>query len=253
MGALLADHPEASGFHDTGVPEDEGQHLQSVYPTASAMGGPGRFGFDRRAHLTEDSPLVSARSRRTLEAEWGRHWDVSKPLLVEKSPPNLMRGRFLQALFPDSCFVMVMRHPIAVSCATEGWTAAARGPGAKLRRGPLAWTKTGDLLRHWLVAHRALAGDRPFIRDLTVVRYEDLVERPARELSRIHRLLGVNDSEASLPVRGGINDAYFDRWERRRRHPLTRPYIARLIDRYEGAVNEFGYSLREPWTVPANG
>ena len=53
----LTRHPEVSGFSGTGVPEDEGQHLQTVYPPAYAHGGPGRFGFDPDAHLTESSPL----------------------------------------------------------------------------------------------------------------------------------------------------------------------------------------------------
>ena len=59
----LAEHPDASGFRGTGVPEDEGQHLQSVYRPARAHGGPGRFGFDPGAHLTEESPLVSDENR----------------------------------------------------------------------------------------------------------------------------------------------------------------------------------------------
>ena len=39
---------------------------------------------------------------------------MSEPVLVEKSPPNLVRTRFLQALFPDARQIVVTRHPIAV-------------------------------------------------------------------------------------------------------------------------------------------
>ena len=45
LARLLAAHPEVSGFSGTGVPADEGQHLQTVYPAAKVYGGPGRFGF----------------------------------------------------------------------------------------------------------------------------------------------------------------------------------------------------------------
>jgi hypothetical protein len=48
----LADHPQVSGFRGTGVPEDEGQHLQDVYAAAAAFGGPGGFAFDPRAWNT---------------------------------------------------------------------------------------------------------------------------------------------------------------------------------------------------------
>ena len=32
LARMLAEHPEVSGFADTGAPADEGQHLQDVYP-----------------------------------------------------------------------------------------------------------------------------------------------------------------------------------------------------------------------------
>ena len=35
LARSLEAHPSVSGFRDTGVPEDEGQHLQSVYPAGS--------------------------------------------------------------------------------------------------------------------------------------------------------------------------------------------------------------------------
>ena len=57
---LLCEHPDTSGFEDTGVPEDEGQHLQSVFEPAYIHGGPGEFAFHAEAHLTEKSSLVSA-------------------------------------------------------------------------------------------------------------------------------------------------------------------------------------------------
>jgi hypothetical protein len=88
----LGEHPSVSAFRDTGVSGDEGQHLQDVYRIAGAHGGPGRFAFDPEAHLTEFSPLVSAESRERLWASWCPHWDLSKPVLVEKSPPNLVRN-----------------------------------------------------------------------------------------------------------------------------------------------------------------
>ena len=42
----LRDHPQTSGFKDTGEDDApaEGQFLQSVYPIARTYGRPGRFG-----------------------------------------------------------------------------------------------------------------------------------------------------------------------------------------------------------------
>src|SRR5205814_5485769 len=100
LARLLAAHPEISGFSGTGVPADEGQHLQSVYPAAKVYGGPGRFGFAAESHLTESSPLASEESARTLLEEWSTHWDLSRPLLLEKSPPDPLKTPLPQAPLP---------------------------------------------------------------------------------------------------------------------------------------------------------
>jgi hypothetical protein len=54
----LRDHPDISGFSGTGVNEDEGQLLQSVYKPASVFGGPGKFGFNPRSFMDETHELV---------------------------------------------------------------------------------------------------------------------------------------------------------------------------------------------------
>ncbi|MGZ4480842.1 MAG: sulfotransferase family protein [Gaiellales bacterium] len=230
LARCLAGHPDISGFAGTGVKEDEGQHLQTVYPAANTFGGSGGFGFSPQAHVTEASPLVSDANRRRLWEQWSPHWDLSRSLLVEKSPPNLMKSRFLQALFPNSWFVMLIRHPIAVAHATEKWT----------RR-----TKAG-LIRHWLVCHETMMEDVPHLRRVRLLHYEDLVARPDQVLSEIYTFLGVEPHPGDVTVRSGINDKYFDRWEARRGNPLRRPALDRAAARYESRVNRFGYSLLEP-------
>lgn len=232
----LTQHPDVSGFANTGVTEDEGQHLQTVYPAANRHGGPGRFGFDRAAYLDETSPLVSAESRRRLEHEWSRHWDLSRPVLVEKSPPNLIRTRFLQALFPDARQIVVVRHPIAVSCATRKWS----------------WTSYTGLIEHWLLCHERLLADAPQLPQLHVIRYEDFVADPDNRLAAAFRYIGIEPGPSGLRVRAAINDAYFRRWSSNRWNPVKRFDTDRALARYEERVQRFGYSLREPGrTAPA--
>ena len=117
----IAAHPDVSGFENTHAEEDEGQHLQDVMPTGEQFGGPGRFALDPRSALTESSPLAGAESAARLMEQWGRYWDLSKHVLIEKSPPNLIRMRFLQALFPDASFIVITRHPVIVSLSTKKW------------------------------------------------------------------------------------------------------------------------------------
>lgn len=226
----LAAHPEVTGFRNTGVPEDEGQHLQSVFPTARDVGGPGRFGFSPGGFLDEHSSLVSPENREQLLAEWGRYWDPSKPVRVEKSPPTLVRTRFLQALFPEASFVLVLRHPIAASLATQRWT--------KL--------PVEELLRHWLVCHRRFLRDRPHLRRSLVIRYEALVQSPAETLSALFRFVGVRAqaADADCVVAPGINRTYIERW----RQTTSAAQQIAVVLRYEMALRRLGYSLIQPDT-----
>jgi hypothetical protein len=200
-----------------------------VYPIAREFGGTGRFGFDERSHLTEDSPLATHANRERLLTEWGEYWDLDKRVLVEKSPPNLLKLRFLQALFADAAFVVIMRHPIAVSYATQKWSK----------------TSLESLIEHWLVCHEILLDDAPRIRRLMLVRYEDFVSDPEGIVARIQQRLGLAPSGATFAARSGINDAYFKRWNARLR-PLRRRRHEELARRFEERANRFGYSLADP-------
>jgi hypothetical protein len=223
---ILRGHPQVSGFRDTGVPEDEGQLLQSVYPPAREFGGPGRFGFEQASFLDETSPLASAANAARLFREWSRHWNLHAPVLLEKSPPNLVRGRFLQALFPHSQFLMLLRHPIAVALATH------------------KWSRTGleSLIEHWLICHERYAADRDRLRSLLTLKYEDLVGQPERVLSGVWEFLGLPPVPPGETVDPAVNDRYFSRWRELQRHEPQR--IERLVAACEPRVAAFGYSLR---------
>jgi hypothetical protein len=204
----LATHPEVSCFSSTGVSEDEGQHLQDVYPAAHKFGGAGRFGFYPAARLLEDSPLVSEESRRRLLASWSVYWDLEKRVLVEKSPPNLIRARFLRALFPNASFVFVVRHPVPVALSTMKWS-------------HLSITAS---IEHWLVCHEFLLEDLPFISRYIIIRYEDFVARPEAEAARIAGLLDVGEQFDMTSIRGGANADYFKQWKRLKSHRSRRHY-----------------------------
>lgn len=218
----LAQHPLVSAFPDTVRPPAEGQLLQTVYPRAAEHGGPGRFGFDPAAHLTEESPLASPANRARLLADWSPHWDLDLPVLLEKSPPNLIRGRFLQALFPEASFVMIMRHPIAVSYSTQ----------ARFQRR----SRLARLVRHWLACHDTFAHDRPHLERVQVVRYEDLVADPPAAVAAIDEFLGLEPHTPRYEPVPARNDVHLARWQ-------GDPERESLVARFEEDVRGFGYSL----------
>ena len=228
----LCAHPDVSGLSGTGVAEDEGQHLQRIYPTAREHGGPGRFALDTEAHLTEESDLVSSANAAALMRHWAPHWDPQAAFWVEKSPPNLIRTRFLQALFPDARFVMIVRHPIVVALATSKW--------AKL-------TSIDRLVEHWLHAHEVLVQDAPHLRKLHVMYYEDLVDGPRDELQKVARFLSLDREIPAQSLDRGRSGAYQQRWEdlRASRAPWRSRAARRLRDRYGERALALGYSLDE--------
>lgn len=196
LAKTLAGHPDVGGFAGTGVVEDEGQFLQSVYPPDTFHGGAGRFGFDAGAHLTEASPLATPDNAERLRREWAPYRTGGAGWLLEKSPANLIRARFLQALFPDARFIFVMRHPVAVTLATR------------------KWSRTGvySLLHHWVRCHRLLHDDLPLLRHALVVSYEEFIAAPSSVLDRLQQFLDVGATLDPPPLRPGVNTSYFEVW-----------------------------------------
>ncbi len=231
----LAAHPEVSGLQGTPVPEDEGEHLQSVYTDSWELGGVGRFGFSAAAHMTEEHPLVSDTSGRTLAWEWSRYWDLDRRLLLEKSPPNLLKMRFLQALFPTARFVVVVRHPLAVTVATLKW-----------RTRPERLLSPAGLLEHWLHCHEILLADGPHVKLMRILRYEDFVADPEAELAQLCRFLNLPPVALTREVPRGLNEQYFRQWSELCRTPVYGSWLARLQTRLEPRVRRFGYSLDDP-------
>jgi len=225
----LRQHPDFSGFHDTGVAEDEGQHLQSVYPPAYVHGGPGKFVFDPRSRLTEKSPLVTDENRIRLFYQWSRFWDMDRRFLLEKSPPNLLKTRFLQAMFPNTRFITIIRHPIGAGLATKKWS----------------HTRVTSLIEHWVRAHEAFVEDMAHLGHVHVLRYEDFVADPQGTLDEIFRFLGTEPVTNQLEVRN-VNEKYFRMWEEMLAAPLSRWDVRRAIRRFEARVRPFGYSLEDP-------
>ncbi len=197
LARALAEHPDVSGLTGSPAKEDEGQHLQSVYPAANVHGGAGRFAMSDASHLTEDSSLVSSGNAELLLQSWAPYWDLDRRVLLEKSPPNLVMTRFLQGLFPDATFVVLIRHPIVVALSTKKWA----------RR-----TSLLRLVEHNLHAYDLFASDRAYLRRAVVVRYEDLISDPDVELARVGTTMGLSLPMPTGSISGGHSSRYLDMW-----------------------------------------
>jgi hypothetical protein len=241
----LARHPRISGLHDTGVAEDEGQHLQDVYPRIRAYGGMGRFARAPEAHLTETSTLVSPANAQRLIDAWAPYWDLDRPLLLEKSPANMIMGRFLQALFPGSALIVVLRHPVVTALALQKWN-----PLVVARNGRRRTTLVGRV-DHWVHAYELLRTDLAALDRVEVVRYEDLVDRPAGELARLQGLLGLDDPIPHDSLRSDRSDDYLRQWRAMATGNLVQRRVRRrIIDRYGDDILSWGYDAESLRTLP---
>lgn len=225
---LLCEHPSTSGFSNTGVAEDEGQHLQSVYRPAHVYGGPGEFAFHPEAHLTEDSVLINQHNREKLLQQWGAYYDLNKPVLLEKSPPNIIMSRFLRQMFPASRFVFIVRHPIAVSLATEKWSNRS----------------LEEMLKHWHQAYSILLDDIEEADDCLLLRYEDFVDTSQILLDQICDFIALPRFSPGEMV-ANHNEKYFAAWQRQGSSEIDQ--MQKRLPPNDRLLTRFGYSLEPPF------
>lgn len=231
LGRILSDHPDISGFQNTGAKEDEGQHLQSVYPAARKNGGPGRFARRDQTHLIETSKPPPKVAGRALLEQWTPYWDVDKPLLVEKSPPNLIMGRWLQKAFPGSALIVIIRHPVVVALSTKKWA----------RR-----TSLPRLVDHWFVAHALLEEDAQHLQRLLVIRYEDLVTAPERTLESVAGFLNLSAPLDSGRLQTRRSSRYVQNWAQMAHGTRFQRFQRSRIERdYAQRVQRYGYSVED--------
>jgi len=218
-----------SGLNNTRVPEDEGQHLQDVFKPAKYYGGPGRFGFNSKCYMDEYHILATQENRKKIQSSWERFWDTSKLFLVEKSPPNIVRTRFLQYLYPEAVFFTIIRHPIAVSLATKKWSR----------------TSINSLFSHWLKCHDTYMKDSKYLNNSYLFKYEDFVLNPKQVIYVISNIL---DYEINIPVypkiKSDVNKKYFDIWDKKyKNNKLYRLNYLYLKNKYGHRFLEYGYDF----------
>lgn len=228
LARLLAANEGVCGFEKTGVPMDEGQFLQTVFESDKPFGGPGTFALNKNSWLDESSPLATNENAEKLIEEWSRYWDLSKKLLLEKSPPNIVRTRFLQKIFPNSYFITIYRNPVATCYATEIWCKAG------LRK----------MLRNWLASYNKYKADEPFLKRRMSFKYEDLIKDPQNTVAAISTFL---EHPIVIPhnfvLRTNTNDKYIERWVKYKKTLEYRFFDKKEIEQLEPEFNKFGYSL----------
>ena len=79
------------------------------------FGGACAFVHHDGIYLNSTHETATPQARRRLMAQWSKHWDLKKPILLEKSPPTLVQLDYRNYLFPNvSANIVVVRHPLYI-------------------------------------------------------------------------------------------------------------------------------------------
>jgi hypothetical protein len=116
--------------------------------------------------------------------EWGARLDLKKPVLVEKSPPNSAKTRWLQKHFENAYFVGIIRNGYAVA---EGITRKA-DPKHLINSWPIEKSAY-----QWKRSNEVLIEDAEKLERFTWVTYEDLAENTEAVLNKITDFIGIED------------------------------------------------------------
>lgn len=176
LAELLGHHPSISAL------STEGHFITDQFVKDYDVGLP-RMWVDREDlfRLTEDDegpdPL-------RVKKEWAMRLDLSKPVLLEKSPPNSAKTRWLQTHFENSRFVGIIRNGYAVS---EGITRKA-DPKHLIDSWPIEKSAY-----QWKRSNEILQQDSGYLDHFMWVKYEDLTANPVATLNEIARFIGIPD------------------------------------------------------------
>jgi hypothetical protein len=153
--------------------------------------------------------------------------------LLEKSPGNILLTRFLQAMFPNAYFIIMTRHPIAVSLATREWFWFYQ-----IKR-----YRIDQLVKNWVVAHEHFRQDQPYLEQVITINYENFVQQPDSVLASVYDFLHIKKYAHQHIIKPGINSEYFQQWRILECTLWSRPFIE-FTKRYYGArVEKLGYNL----------
>ena len=91
---------------------------------------------------------------------WEKFWDLNKPLLLEKSPPNLMRAKDIEKNFEDTHFIAMVRNPYATCHGIN-------------RRGHMALTQAAEF---WVMCAKKQKQNLETLKNITFFTYESFTE-----------------------------------------------------------------------------
>jgi hypothetical protein len=144
-------------------------------PQASAFDGEGQALIPSILFTKDRWKPEKVISWDTAREKWIENWNLDKPVLVEKSPPHLVRAKQLETYFPGSHFIIMMRNPYAFC------------EGIKRRWGRKYTFR--NIAKFWLICAGYQMENIRTLKNSLWFTYEDLTADPRRICNRIVRAI----------------------------------------------------------------
>ncbi len=176
---LLARHPAVGSM------PKEGQFYTDELLLPMSVGLPRLWSLEpERFRLNESSGSGVNVAR--LKRQWGAHYnDPTRPILLEKSPTNAARTRWLQAHFANAHFIGIIRDGRAVA---EG---IRRKVGHSLEIAATQWVRSNEIMLEDFTA----------LEHSMLIRYETFTDRPDQMFTDILDFLGLAKALPSVEGR----------------------------------------------------
>jgi hypothetical protein len=165
---LLKSHPAMRWL------PNEGQYLTNALPLPRAYGLPRNF--TQRMDIFHWNEEADPSPALRVQYDWSFHYQRRPGILLEKSPPNTLRSRWLQHNFRPSRFLAIIRHPYAVC---EG---IRRREGHTIEEAAL----------HWVRSNECLLEDVKHLQNCLCLSYEKLCLEPEEHLRQLEQFLGMH-------------------------------------------------------------
>jgi hypothetical protein len=215
----------------------EGQFLTDQFKADYELGLPRMWA--QREELFRLTEREVGPDATRLKKEWLMRLDRTRPIFLEKSPPNSARTRWLQHHFENAHFIAIVRNGYAVA---EGIRRKAEP--YHLRDGwPLELCA-----RQWNRTNEILLEDAEHLERFMWVRYEDLVADPQKEFGRLLGFLGLKAVPSSELDPDRAWEVHERREPLRDMNPenianLSAEELRIVTSEAEGMLRHFGYPI----------
>lgn len=229
LSELLSRHPSISAL------PTEGHFITDQFVKDYDVGLPRMWvGNEKLFRLNE---LDAGPDAGRIKREWAMRLDLSKPVLLEKSPPNSARTRWLQKNFENAHFIAIVRNGYAVA---EG--ISRKGDPKHLG---YDWP-IEDSIWQWRRGNEILFDDAKHLKHFHQIKYEDLASDPLLVLNEITRFLGIEDFPSFEPGKAfqihereeAVQDMNSDSISQ-----LSQEQIAKINTIAGQMMKDFGYPL----------